>query len=382
MIPTRSVLRSMKLKLTALAADLDALEALLDVDVPSSLNKIRFITERVLAELCARHQVTWGQAEPTLERMLGPLKAAKVIPKNVAVHVSTIQVNTSPGSHFQESALAGSHVEIAQAALVEFLEWHARQTKGVTEPPPLPPPRPGKRMLVAIAVGAILAALAVAVGLAVGWRPEPLTATLQMHVWKREEKSRSLELRDPDAVPLRAGDLIRIDASANRPAYLYLVNLDSTGKALPLYPWRDGDWRKRREERPLQTLSLPDSSTGSRAAPLSSSPDGTESIVLLARDRPLTDDENDRVVAAFLRNEGRDGAGALVGAVLIRSGGSSVEFTADKDRAERSGPRGFVEPTSGAKNDDVVQRLQRLLSNELKPLAGDSVAVCYPFRQK
>src|SRR5262245_52683224 len=83
--------------------DLDSLASLLSVDVPSSLNKIRFISEKALHMLCSAKSVSWGDAEPTLERMLGPLVAKGCIPKSVAIHLRTIQTNTSPGSHYQES---------------------------------------------------------------------------------------------------------------------------------------------------------------------------------------------------------------------------------------------------------------------------------------
>lgn len=105
--------------------EIESLEQLLQVDIPSSLNKIRFIAEKVLHTLCVRHAITWGQAEATLERMLGPLISQGVIPKNISVHVRTIQANSSPGSHYQESALSPSHAIIAQQALVEFLEWYS-----------------------------------------------------------------------------------------------------------------------------------------------------------------------------------------------------------------------------------------------------------------
>jgi hypothetical protein len=121
-------LRELRGRMTQLSDELRALELLLSLDVPSSLNKIRFITEKVLHELCVRGGVGWGQGEPTLERMLGPLTSGGVIPRDVAVHVRTIQSNASPGSHYQESSLSRSHVLIAQTALVEFLEWVSRTT--------------------------------------------------------------------------------------------------------------------------------------------------------------------------------------------------------------------------------------------------------------
>jgi hypothetical protein len=118
-------LHALRKRLSSVAGDLQSLETLMPVDIPSSLNKMRFITEKVLHELCVRKNVGWGQAEPTLERMIGPLLAGGFIPKNVVIYVRIIQVNVSPGSHYQESALSQANVKIARDALVEFLEWVA-----------------------------------------------------------------------------------------------------------------------------------------------------------------------------------------------------------------------------------------------------------------
>jgi hypothetical protein len=105
------------------AGDLLTLEKLMQVDVSSALNKMRTLTERMLYLVCTRHSVSWGQAEPTLERMIGPLLSAGVVPKNVALHVRTVQTNASPGSHYQETPLGDAHAQIARTALVEVLEW-------------------------------------------------------------------------------------------------------------------------------------------------------------------------------------------------------------------------------------------------------------------
>ncbi len=53
-------LRELRLSLDDLSEDLSALEALWGVDVPSSLNKIRFITEKVLPSICTAKKVSWG----------------------------------------------------------------------------------------------------------------------------------------------------------------------------------------------------------------------------------------------------------------------------------------------------------------------------------
>jgi hypothetical protein len=130
MTDPRTQIQQLKEKLADLSEDLASLEKLLGVDVPSSLNKIRFITEKVLHTMCIRRGVTWGEAEPTLERMIGPLTSEGVIPKNIATLVRTIQTNTSPGSHYQEHALSQTHVTIAQTALIEFLEWYFSAFEG------------------------------------------------------------------------------------------------------------------------------------------------------------------------------------------------------------------------------------------------------------
>jgi hypothetical protein len=126
-------LQQLKARLRDLRKDLETLESLVDVDVPSSLNKIRFVTEKVLYKLCITKGTSWGQGEPTLERMIGPLLAGDHIPKSIGIHIRTIQTNTSPGSHYQESSLSPSHVRIAQDALIEFLWWYLSWAQGPIE---------------------------------------------------------------------------------------------------------------------------------------------------------------------------------------------------------------------------------------------------------
>jgi tetratricopeptide (TPR) repeat protein len=123
-------LRALEKRVTELAGDLRVLRKLLVDDSQSALNKMRYVTEKVLHRLCREHDVSWGKGEPTVENMIGPLIAAKVIPKNVGLHVRTVQTNASPGSHFQEHALGSTHVQVAQLALVEVLEWYQRRSEG------------------------------------------------------------------------------------------------------------------------------------------------------------------------------------------------------------------------------------------------------------
>jgi hypothetical protein len=114
-------------QLPTFAADLTALQQLIRIDHGSALNKMRYIVEKVLLALCDRSGTSWGQGEPTLERMIGPLLAGGALPKTVGLHVRTVQTNASPGSHYQEAPLTEPHVRIAQAALEEVLAWFAAE---------------------------------------------------------------------------------------------------------------------------------------------------------------------------------------------------------------------------------------------------------------
>ena len=67
-------------------------------------------------------------------------------------------------------------------------------------------------------------------------------------------------LNEVGVLPLKPGDLLRIEARVDRPAYLYLVWLDAVGDATPMWPWRRGDWKNRPAHRdtPRSELHIPD----------------------------------------------------------------------------------------------------------------------------
>jgi len=113
--------------LVEISSDVRMLRTLTGLEPQSALNKIRYITEKVLVDVCRKHSVSWGPKEPTIESMVGPLVSKEILPRNQAVLVRTIQTNASAGSHYQESALTYTHVHIAQMALVDFLEWYCSE---------------------------------------------------------------------------------------------------------------------------------------------------------------------------------------------------------------------------------------------------------------
>jgi CheY-like chemotaxis protein len=143
----RRQLQDVGQRLPEFGDDLRALGGLLDADLQSALNKVRFITEKVLYKLCTAHGVSWGSAEPTLERMVGPLVAAEMLPRNVAVHVRTVQANANFGSHFQDAPPSAAHAGIAGSALIELLTWYAAGSYGAAAPPGCAAPGPGLRVL-------------------------------------------------------------------------------------------------------------------------------------------------------------------------------------------------------------------------------------------
>jgi class 3 adenylate cyclase len=131
MLDLRTQLASVKSKLPEdFAKDVVDLERLLDVtDFPRVLNKIRYITEKVLFQLCTDNGIQWGKDEIMLERMIDPLRSNRILPRNVAIHVETIQRHAGAGSHFRQDPLSHAHVTIALTALIEFLNWFALGAK-------------------------------------------------------------------------------------------------------------------------------------------------------------------------------------------------------------------------------------------------------------
>jgi Protein kinase domain/Domain of unknown function (DUF4384) len=262
-----------------------------------------------------------------------------------------------------------------------------------------PTPRSSGRTR-ALAAGLFALVLGVAAAIAFGLhsqKPEPLpepdlaiaeapvvapdpVAALRTHfdvrIWREHAAVQGLPVTDPAALPLRKGDKVRIEASANRPAYFYLVCQDSKGDIWPLYPWVRLDWQKRGIEKPLQSLNLPEEIE--RGFPLDESPTGTEAIVLLARERPLDAAENLALMRAFKKCEGIDKEPPLQGTVTIAGNDRDVAFSVQEDRKTRGKPN-FTETDL---INDSVQRLRSALATSIRPLFENSRALCYPFQGK
>jgi serine/threonine protein kinase len=199
-------------------------------------------------------------------------------------------------------------------------------------------------------------------------RDAPLTARVDVRVWKKADPTKGLTLGSEGALPLRAGDWMRVEAQSNRPAYLYVLYLNARGEASPLFPWRQYDWNQRPAEEKRTRLHLPEDPRKD-AAPLEAGPSGIEAVLLLARDEPLSDAEVSRLRGLFQNKPPAAQFDPLLGAVWL---GREERFGDDHERDRPNYDK------SGAVADPV-QRLRILVGNELKGLAEDVRGVCYPF---
>jgi serine/threonine protein kinase len=121
--------------------------------------------------------------------------------------------------------------------------------------------------------------------------PEPFKGWIDLRVWGRDNRGRYDPLRsgrrlnESNTLPLRANDEVKIEARLNRPAYLYVAVIDTTGKAAPVYPWKPGHWDRRpAEEYPVSHLSLPEGRYGWK---VDKGPPGMATLLLLVRETPL-----------------------------------------------------------------------------------------------
>jgi tRNA A-37 threonylcarbamoyl transferase component Bud32 len=104
---------------------------------------------------------------------------------------------------------------------------------------------------------------------------------------------RHLPVDQRGALPVRNGELVYVEARLNRPAYSYLLWIDSRGAVQAVYPWDIANsakgWRApwvADGDQPHDVVRCP--AGGSRGL-IIEGPPGLETVVLLARSQPLPD---------------------------------------------------------------------------------------------
>ncbi len=182
----------------------------------------------------------------------------------------------------------------------------------------------------------------------------PLEGNVDVLIWDPDDPARrGLGLREPGALPLRAGDQIRVEAVLNGPLYVYLIWIDCEGKVFPVYPWHRGDWTERPdEEQPRARLALPEQLD--RGWPMQGGP-GMETLMLLARKTPLPPDEDLASLLADLEPQPMQNARSLV----EFHAGTIITEAVSRDR----GPV-FFDPQ---RIDDPVLQTQQKLAERLSP---------------
>ena len=160
-------------------------------------------------------------------------------------------------------------------------------------------------------------------------------------------------MTNPDALPLQNSDQIRVEADLNRPAYVYLIWIDSLGAVMPVYPWAPGDWNTLPQQpKPIGTLKLPE--TADEGWPMIGA-SGMETLMLLARETPLPPDVKLRELLGELPPQSMQSNRSIAWFV----DGKLVLKPQDKTR----GPS-FFDPQQ---IDDPVLQTQRLLQQRLGP---------------
>jgi hypothetical protein len=153
-----------------------------------------------------------------------------------------------------------------------------------------------------LAAGVTLTALGLAAGLHLrssssGDRPPeevalpPFKGWIDARIWERENPRRQdVRLNEEGTLPVKAGDWVRVEAQVDRPAYLYVILIDTEGKVQPIYPWEEGRWNRPQAEQPRASLRLPEkrSPTGELAGwRVQPEPPGMDTLMLLVRQTPL-----------------------------------------------------------------------------------------------
>ena len=182
----------------------------------------------------------------------------------------------------------------------------------------------------------------------------PLSASLDLLVWNKVDPARrGVSLRAPHIMPLRPEDWIRVKAELSRPAYVYLIWIDSQGRASPVYPWKPGAWTGLpAKQSPTERLSLPEAAD--EGWPIEG-PGGMETLLLLAREEPLPSAMD---VAGLLAGLPRQ---PMFDENLLAWFDNGSLVTRDMDHL-----RGLGFQQQG-RIDDAVLKTQRLIQERLAP---------------
>ena len=81
-------------------------------------------------------------------------------------------------------------------------------------------------------------------------------AELKLEVLVRQGRERDFRLVK-EAAPVASGSQVCVRVECTHPLYVYVMWVESTGKVVPLYPWRAGGWQELGPWQPAQEVTLP-----------------------------------------------------------------------------------------------------------------------------
>jgi tetratricopeptide (TPR) repeat protein len=115
-----------------------------------------------------------------------------------------------------------------------------------------------------------------------------LLGDLVLRVWSGSAGKHGLRIGEhPQALPVRNGEMVHLEARLNQRAYVYLLWLDSQGNVDPLYPWERDFRRLPSAQTPVEQVESPPEWNKGWAVV---GPSGLETALLLARRSPLPAD--------------------------------------------------------------------------------------------
>jgi hypothetical protein len=192
--------------------------------------------------------------------------------------------------------------------------------------------------------------------------------SIDIRIWDNNNPlRRDVRLPDPDALPLKLGDLVRVEVRLNHPGYVYILWIDAAGKVIPVHPWQGGEWNTRPDqEHPVERLDLPDKRPDN-GWPMSTPTRGMETLLMLVGTKPLQDDEvlKSLLVGLPVQKEQQ------LRAALWFENGEVVRN--EKDRA----PSFEVQAI-----DDPVLQTQLLIKDKLQPHFAYTRAVSFAYQGK
>jgi len=234
-----------------------------------------------------------------------------------------------------------------------------------------------------ILVAGVLVALAALVVISVLWWPRPpmqtqpeplgpLKGDVDLFILKVDDakkgSTKGLRLSMPGVLPLEEGDAMRVEITMTRPTYLYVIWLDASGVATPMYPWTERNWGNRLNEEQRTVLTFPP--VDEKAGELEGGPSGVETILVLARDTPLPVGADAELDAVFKQSwKPTTWKGSANFAAWLENGETTTDARRGPISDEKTKP--LVDP---------VMQTQRLLKRDLQPWFTYSRAVCYSFK--